>query len=134
MPRSGDDQMEPPAYTGGETTGFVSPAGDSLEGPIDLAETLDLRRPHRYPIRVVGDALSSRGILHGDVLIADAAAEPRSGAVAIVMLHGEVLVAQLAYQKGQWWLRSGRQGRAPVAVTEEVEIWAVVAALVRDRM
>ncbi|OYV54125.1 MAG: error-prone repair protein UmuD, partial [Acidiphilium sp. 20-67-58] len=31
------------SYTGGNTTGFVSPAGDSLEGPIDLSEILDLR-------------------------------------------------------------------------------------------
>ena len=39
-------------YDGGNTTGFVSPAGDSLEGPIDLSEILDLRRTHRYPVRV----------------------------------------------------------------------------------
>ncbi|EFH09425.1 DUF4113 domain-containing protein [Pseudoroseomonas cervicalis] len=75
---------EPPDYTGAETTGFVSPAGDSLEGPIDLAQVLDLRRPHRYPVRVLGESLIERGILPGDVLIADAAAEPRPGAVAIV--------------------------------------------------
>lgn len=47
-------------YDGGNTTGFVSPASDNLEGPIDLSEILDLRRPHRYPVRVKGDALSDR--------------------------------------------------------------------------
>ena len=41
-------------YDGGNTTGFASPAGDSLEGPIDLSEILDLRRPNRYPVRVLG--------------------------------------------------------------------------------
>ena len=50
-------------YNGGNTTGFVSPAGDSLEGPIDLAAILDLRQPSRYPVRVMGDALAGRGIL-----------------------------------------------------------------------
>lgn len=125
---------EPPDYTGAETTGFVSPAGDSLEGPIDLAQVLDLRRPHRYPVRVLGESLIERGILPGDVLIADAAAEPRPGAVAIVMLHGEVLVAQLAFRRSQWWLRPGRADRVPVPVTEDVELWAVVAALVRERV
>src|SRR3978361_969961 len=93
-------------YNGGNTTGFVSPAGDSLEGPIDLAETLDLKRPSRYPVRVLGDALVSRGILSGDVLIAAAARPPAHGHVAIVMLQGDVLVAQLAFRPGQWWLRS----------------------------
>ncbi len=61
-------------YDGGNTTGFVSPAGDSLEGPIDLSEILDLRRPHRYPVRVKGDALLERkrcgaAVLPGWVLI-----------------------------------------------------------------
>ena len=45
--------VDPGEYDGGNTTGFVSPAGDYLEGPIDLSEILDLRRPHRYPVRVL---------------------------------------------------------------------------------
>ena len=57
-------------YDGSNTTGFVSPAGDALEGPIDLSLLLDLHRPHRYPVRVLGDALAERGILPGDILIA----------------------------------------------------------------
>ena len=45
-------------YNGGNTTGFASPAGDNLEGRIDLAAMLDLSRPSRYPVRVAGDALA----------------------------------------------------------------------------
>lgn len=74
-------------YDGSNTTGFVSPAADALEGPVDLAAMLDLRRPHRYPVRVLGQALVERGILPGDVLIADTAAPPRPGRVAIVHAH-----------------------------------------------
>ena len=37
-----------PGYDGSNTTGFVSPASDALEGTVDLAALLDLRRPHRY--------------------------------------------------------------------------------------
>ncbi|MDE8344522.1 MAG: hypothetical protein POG24_11980 [Acidocella sp.] len=54
---------------------------------------LDMRRPSRYPVRVAGDALTTRGILHGDILIADAATPPIAGRIAIVMLAGDVLVA-----------------------------------------
>jgi DNA polymerase V len=122
-------------YTGGNTTGFVSPAGDSLEGPIDLAEILDLRRPSRYPVRVAGDALSSRGILSGDILIADAATPPTSGRVAVVMLGGDVLVAQLVFRAGQWWLRSGRSDAPPVPIEgDDAEIWAIVTGLVRTKV
>jgi DNA polymerase V len=34
-------------YASGNMTGFVSPAGDSLEGTINLSEVLDLRQPSR---------------------------------------------------------------------------------------
>jgi DNA polymerase V len=61
---------------------------DSIEWPIDLTDILDMRRPSRYSVCVAGDALTTRGILHGDILIADAATPPLSGRVAIVMLAG----------------------------------------------
>lgn len=119
-------------YDGGNTTGFVSPAGDSLEGPIDLSDVLDLRRPHRYPVRVKGDALIERGIRHGDILIADAAAAPAAGRVVIAMVHGDVLVCQLAWRDDQWWLQpSGPSPSLPVAAEDDIEVWAVVAGLVR---
>ena len=118
-------------YDGTNTTGFVSPAGDAIEGPIDLAAILDLRRPHRYPVRVSGDALRERGIHPGDILIADAAAAPVAGRVVIAMVFGEVLVCQIAFRRGQWWLRPAGVGRQPVPVEGEAEIWAVVAGLVR---
>ena len=122
-------------YNGGNTTGFVSPAGDSLEARIDLGEILDLTRPSRYPVRVAGDALASRGIFSGDILIADAASPPARGKVAVVMLHGAVLVGQLAYRHGQWWLQSGQSQTQPVAVAgDEAEIWAVVTGLVRTEV
>lgn len=121
-------------YDGGNTTGFVSPAGDHLEGPIDLSEILDLRRPHRYPVRVLGEALAERGIHPGDILIADAAAPPAHGRVAIVMLHGEVWVAELAFRGGAWWMRPGRADRPAVPIDGDAEVWAVVAALVRTRV
>ena len=83
----------------------MSPASDSLDGPIDLSEVPDLRRPHRCPVRVKGDILAERGIRHGDILIADPAAAPAAGRVVIAMVHGDVLVCQLGCRDGQWWLR-----------------------------
>ena len=37
-----DEYGTDPGYDGSNTTGFVSPAADALEGPIDLAGLLDL--------------------------------------------------------------------------------------------
>ncbi|MFT8467309.1 MAG: S24 family peptidase, partial [Acetobacter syzygii] len=49
-------------YAGDRTTGFASPASDAVEGPIDLSQTLDLKNPSRYPVRVRGATFVTRGI------------------------------------------------------------------------
>jgi len=122
-------------YDGGGTTGFVSPAGDSLEGPIDLAEFLDLGRPHRYPVRVLGEALRERGIFPGDVLITDAAAAPTSGRVCVAFVHGDVILATLARRGTAWFLLPSSAERQPVEIEgETAEIWGIVCGLVRSKV
>lgn len=85
-----DEYGTDPGYDGSNTTGFVSPVADALRGPIDLAAMLDLRQPHCYPVRMLGAALVERGILPGDVLIADTATAPshaRCSAESRIVLH-----------------------------------------------
>lgn len=119
------------SYKGDNTTGFQSPAQDYVESVVDLAALLDLRRPGRYPVRVKGQALRARGIFDGDILIADAAADPRPGVVCVAMVGGDVLLATLACQDGQWLLTASA-GVIPLG--EHVEVWAVVEALVRTEI
>lgn len=122
-------------YTGGNTTGFASPAGDSLEQTIDLTAILDLRRPSRYLVWVAGDALAGRGILPNNVLVVDAAVPPCHGRVAVVMLDGCTLIGQLAYRHGAWWMQSGRPDIEAIKISgEEAEIWAVGVGLVRTEL
>ena len=47
------------------------------------------------------------------------------------MVVGEILVCQLAWRRGQGWLRPPGDGRDSLPVVEQHEIWAVVTALVR---
>ncbi|WP_112862906.1 LexA family protein [Brevundimonas vesicularis] len=117
------------SYQGDDTTGFQSPAQDYVEPVIDLAALIDLGRPGLYPVRVKGHELKSRGIFAGDILIANAAAEPVAGKVCVAFLHGEVLLATLTLKDEAWWLRPS--SGEPVAVAEDVEIWAIISALVR---
>jgi DNA polymerase V len=77
-------------YQGAETTGFQSPAQDHIEHVLDLPDILDLRRPGMYPVRVVGQAFRDRGIHHGDILIANAAADPAPGMVVNYVLYGDM--------------------------------------------
>ena len=116
-------------YRGDKTTGFQSPATDFVENVIDFAEILDLRRPGRYPVRVVGQRLAERGILSGDILVADAAANPKPGKICIAMVGGDVILATLMRHDGEWRLRPSTG--VPIPVAGDVEIWATVTALVR---
>ena len=120
------------AYRGDDTTGFQSPAQDFIEPVIDLAAQLDLRQPGMYPVRVVGQALAERGICHGDVLVVNAAAEPKAGKVCVAILQGQVILATLGFKNGVWWLRPASKDAVPVE--DETEIWAIVEALVRFKV
>lgn len=116
-------------YRGDETTGFQSPAQDFIEPVLDLARLLDLRAPGLYPVRILGHEWRARGIHEGDILIANAAADPTPGKVCVAFLHGEVILATLKQREGEWWLAPAT--RAPVQVTDDVEVWAIIKALVR---
>lgn len=123
------------AYAGDRTTGFASPAADAIEGPIDLSEVLDLRRPSRYPVRVRGATFAARGILDGDVLIADTSGQQVSGQLVIACAAGQVLLAELQARRGHWCLVSGDDSREPIRVdpAQDVDIWATVTGVVREK-
>lgn len=119
-------------YKGDDTTGFQSPAQDYIEGVLDLAAILDLRRPGRYPVRVKGQALAARGIQDGDILVADAAAEPRAGVVCVAMVGGDVILATLSKRDDVWVLKPS--SGAIITIADDVEVWAIVQALVRTNV
>ena len=121
------------SYRGDETTGFQSPAQDYIEQAVDLAELLDLRRPNRFPVRVVGQALRARGIEHGDVLVVDTAALPASGRVCVAMVNGDVILATLRRTAGVWTLRPASGVVVPIE-GEAVEVWGLVRSLVRAQV
>jgi len=117
-------------YDGGNTTGFPSPATIYLEAVINLAEILDLRRPSRYPVRVVGGELPSRGIAEKDILVVDCALDRAPDRVCVAMAAGEVFLAVLK-RTGSGWLLVRRLGEE-VEVTDDTEVWGIVTAIVRQ--
>ena len=56
------------------------------------------------PFSICG-ALGARGIHDGDILVADAAAEPRAGVVCVAMVGGDVILATLRKRDDVWVLR-----------------------------
>ena len=117
-------------YDGGNTTGFPSPATIYLEAVVDLADILDLRRPSRYPVRVVGASLPSRGIAERDILVVDSALESTPGRICVAMASGEVFLAVLKRTGAAWHLIRGADQE--MEVTDDTEVWGIVTSIVRE--
>jgi DNA polymerase V len=117
-------------YDGSNTTGFASPATIYLEAVIDLAEILDLRRPSRYPVRVIGGALPARGIAEKDILVVDCALDRAPDRVCVAMAAGEVFLAVLGRRGPTWHLV--RSHGNEVEVTDNTEVWGIVTSIVRE--
>ncbi|MFC2973826.1 LexA family protein [Azotobacter bryophylli] len=91
--------------------GFPSPAQDHMERQISLDEALDIRAPHTYLVRAIGDSMTGVGIYDGDILAVNRSLRPASGQVVIAVLNGEPLKKLFMVQAGQsrcWRLALGR--------------------------
>jgi DNA polymerase V len=119
-------------YRGDDTTGFQSPAQDYVEPVPDLPRALRLEGPGLYPMRVVGDDLIARGIRDGDIVIANAAADPKSNRVCVAFQAGEMVIATLHEITDGWAIRRGSGELVPVS--DDVEVWALVNALIRTNV
>ena len=116
----------------GGTTGFQSQAQDYLEPVIDLSHVLNLDHPGIYPVRVDGDGFAGRGIMRGDILIADTTASLQEDAVAVACIAEAMTLVTVRRRDGGWCLSLGNGVMTPVS--DHAEIWAIVTGLVRDRM
>ena len=64
--------------------------------------------------------------------LADAAAEPRAGAVCVAMVGGDVILATLSKRADVWVLKPS--SGTLITIADDVEVWAIVQALVRTNV
>lgn len=117
-------------YDGSKTTGFMSPAGDHVDTPIDLQRVLNLSAPSRYLVRVKGCSFAGKGIFDGDILIVDTSRKPHPGAIVVAFVGEEVLLAVAEFRRNHLVLRR------PNGQIEDgtSEVWAIAVGLVRDAL
>lgn len=114
--------------------GFPSPAQDFLEPSISLDELLQIKAPHVYLMRVLGDSMRDCGIFDGDVLVVDRSIDAVSGDVVVVSLNQEPLVKRLALDScGNASLLSDNPSYAPINLKggDELHLWGVVTTNLR---
>ena len=117
-----------PYFDGKVPAGFPSPAEDYLETPLDLTEYLIENRAATFMMRVDGDSMKDAGILDGDLLVVDRAAEPVNGSVVVVAVNGAYTVKRLRRGPDCVWLEpaNARYQSVRVAEGEELHVFGVV--------
>jgi DNA polymerase V len=112
--------------------GFPSPAGDYMEGKLDLNQYLIKHPAATFFLRVTGDSMTEAGIHSGDLLIVDRSLEPSDGNIVIAVLDGELTVKQLERRKGKLRLLPANKNYEPLEVSEQqsFEIWGVVTHVI----
>lgn len=119
---------------GAAGAGFPSPAQDWQETAIDLVELLRLDRAASFVFRVSGQSMIDAGLFDSDVVIVDRDAKPVNGRIVIAVVDGGFVVRQLSIRDGVPVLeaRNTQMRYEPVVADENVEVWGVVRASVRN--
>lgn len=112
--------------------GFPSPAGDYMEGKLDLNQYLVKHPAATFFVRVTGDSMIEKGIHSGDILIVDRSLDPKDGNIVIAVVDSEPTVKQLEKRNGKLRLLPANKNYEPVEVSEQqsFEIWGIVTNVI----
>lgn len=105
-------------------------AEENIEGQVPVAASL--AKPGAYCLRIHGDSMVEDGILDGDVVIIDAAAEPRPGDTVVALIDNEATVKRY-YPRGRTVeLRPANKSMQPIITPAgDLRLQGVVVALQR---
>jgi repressor LexA len=116
------------------TAGFPSPAEEELADTMDLDEFLMTHVKHReatYILKVNGESMNGAGILTGDMLLVERGAEPRDGDIVIAQVDREWTMKFFRKRGRTVFLEAANQDFKPIYPTQELQIAAVVRAVIR---
>lgn len=115
------------------SAGFPSPAGDDLEDEIDPISWVVRHPASTFWWRVEGDCLWDVGIRDGDLIAVDRAGKRRIGRAVLAVVEGAV-TAKILRKRGERYFLAPANSKVDfpdVELTEDSEIWGVIAGVVR---
>ena len=110
--------------------GFPSPAGDYLEGRIDLNEHLVQHPAATFLVWVAGDSMTGAGIFDGDLLVVDRSITATPGHIVVVAINGELTLKRLARRGCRLVLQAENDAFPDIEVSEDADtlIWGVATS------
>ena len=119
--------------SGSVSAGFPSPAADDLEDEIDPISWVIRHPSSTFWWRVEGDCLWDVGIRDGDLIAVDRAGKRRVGRAVLAVVEGAVTAKILRKRDQKYFLAPAncREIFPDIELTEDSEIWGVIAGIVR---
>jgi DNA polymerase V len=115
------------------SAGFPSPAADDLEDEVDPISWVVRHPASTFWWRVEGDCLWDVGIRDGDLIAVDRAGKRRIGRAVVAVVEGSVTAKILRKRNDRYYLAPAnqRENFPEIELTEDSEIWGVIAGVVR---
>lgn len=125
--------IERPLLSSLVSCGFPSPADDYVETFLDLNQYLVEQPSATFHVRVSGDSMTGAGIVSGDILIVNRAADARHNSIVVAVVDGEPTVKRLYWKDGLIELRPENPDYPIIKIRGErqLDIWGVVTGVVR---
>lgn len=113
-------------------TGFVSPAADHLQKPLDLEELIVHHPAATFYVRAEGNAMKSSGIHDGDILVVDRSIHPRDGTIVIAAIEEDPVIRRLVKRGPRLFLISDDPKFEPITIHPDTNwlVWGVVTHVI----
>ena len=113
-------------------SGFKSPADDYLEGRLNIADVLVIDPHCTYYFRMDSPAMTSYGLLQGDILVIDKSLKPVHGAIVIAFADG--CFCCRCYQDNGSPRLVGDNDTIDTTGDDILQIWGVVTSICRTTL
>jgi SOS regulatory protein LexA len=111
--------------------GFPSPAEEELLDTVTLEDLLIRNKEATYLLKVHGDSMIEAGILPGDYLLVERGSAARDGDIVIAQIDHEWTMKYFRRRGRKVFLEAANTDYQPIHPTEELQIAAVVRAVIR---
>jgi repressor LexA len=122
-----------PLY-GSIPAGFADERHQEAQGCVSIdAATLGTRSAKRlFALRVKGDSMTGKHILHGDIAILEQCHEARTGDVVAALIDGESTLKIYEHNNGKPFLRAANPHYRDLHPSRELTIQGVLVAVLRS--
>ena len=126
--------MKVALYLNSVCAGFPSPAGDYLEGEIDLNKYLIKNPLATFIVKSQGNCMLQAGIHSGDLLIVDRSIKLKNNSIVIASIDGELTVKRIKIAGKKYLLISDNKEYENIKINNESDIfiWGTVTKVIHN--